>query len=242
MSSAAPVIRRLLWPSVTTAVMLALTTGLGVWQVERLRWKTELLREIDQGEAAPAVALASGPGAPAPAPFTKVKVSGVLRQDLAALYGVEVRSTLAGPVMGAYLINPLERPGADPVVVNRGWVPVDRVPTGGPVDAGIEGYVRAPERASVIGLSDDPAARRFYSLDPAAIAASLGVAHAAPFTLVALGRVPPGTYPEPALAMPRPPNNHLSYAATWFSLALILVVIFSLFVRQTLRARVEEPA
>ena len=231
---------RLVWPSVTTAAMLALTTGLGVWQVERLRWKTELLRAIDAGEAAPAVPLPAG--LQAPAPFTKVRIAGRLRQDVQGLYGVEVRSTLAGPVMGAYLLSPLERPGADPVIVNRGWVPVDRVPAGGPVDADVEGYVRAPERQSLVGLSDDPKARRFYSLDPAAIAASFGLPRAAPFTLVALGAVPPGTYPEPAAAMPRPPNNHLSYAITWFSLAVILVVIFSVFVRQTLRARIKEPA
>ena len=59
---------------------------------------------------------------------------------------------------------------------------------------------------------------------------------------MALGDVPPGAYPEPATAMPRPPNNHLSYAITWFSLSVILVVIFAVFVRQTLQARVKEPA
>jgi len=235
-------IPRLFWPSVTTAVMLTMTTGLGVWQVERLHWKTELLREIDQGEAAPAQPLPVSPQSPTPPPFTKVRASGLLRQDLQALYGVDVRDTLAGPVMGAYVLEPLERPGADPVIVNRGWVPVDRAQPGSPVDATIEGYVRAPERPGLFSLSDDAAARRFYSLDPAAIAASLGLPHAAPFTLVALGTVPRGTYPEPATEMPRPPNNHLSYAITWFSLSVILVVIFTIFVRQTLRTRVKEPA
>lgn len=235
-------IPRLFWPSLTAAVMLAMTTGLGVWQVERLRWKTELLREIDQGEAAPAQRLPASPQSPMLPPFTKVRVSGLLRQDLQALYGVDVRDTLAGPVMGAYMVEPLERPGADPVIVNRGWVPMDRVQPGSPVDATVEGYVRAPERPGLVSLSDDPAARRFYSLDPAAIAASFGLSRAAPFTLVALGSVPPGVYPEPATAMPRPPNSHLTYAITWFSLSVILVVIFTIFVRQTLRARVEEPA
>ncbi|HEY0205372.1 MAG TPA: SURF1 family protein [Acetobacteraceae bacterium] len=235
-------IPRLFWPSLTTAVMLALTTGLGVWQVERLRWKTELLREIDLGEAAPARLLPASPQSPTPPPFTKVRVSGLLRQDLQVLYGVDVRDTLAGPVMGAYMLEPLERLGADPVIVNRGWVPLDRAQPGSPVDATVEGYVRAPERPGLFSLSDDPTARRFYSLDPAAIAASLGLPHAAPFTLVALGSAPRGTYPEPATEMPRPPNNHLTYAITWFSLSVILVVIFTIFVRQTLRARVKEPA
>ena len=235
-------IPRLFWPSLTTAVMLAMTTGLGVWQVKRLRWKTELLHEIDQGEAAPAQPLPASPQSTTPPPFTKVRVSGLLRQDLQALYGVDVRDTVAGPVMGAYLLEPLERPGAGPIIINRGWVPVNQVQPGSPVDATVEGYVRAPERPGLFSLSDDPTARRFYSLDPAAVATSLSLPHAAPFTLVALGSVPHGVYPEPAAEMPRPPNNHLTYAITWFSLSVILVVIFTIFVRQTLRARVKEPA
>ena len=228
---------RLLWPGLMTAAMLSLTVSLGVWQVQRLHWKTELLRDIDQGEAAPAVPLSASPK-----PFTKVRVTGRLRQDLQALYGVEVRSAAAGPVIGAYLVEPLERPGEAPVIVNRGWVPLDQKQPGGTVDATIEGYVRAPEKPVRFGAADDPAARRFYALDPAAIAASFGLPGAAPFTLVALGSTPPGIYPEPARALPRPPNDHLSYAATWFGLAASLLVIFAIYARRALRPAVKEPA
>ena len=223
--------RRLLWPSLTTAVMLALAVGLGVWQVQRLAWKTALLAEIDRGEAAPAIPLP-----PDPRPFTKVRVSGTLRQDLAALYGVEVRATMTGQVIGAFLLNPLERPGADPIIVDRGWVPTDAPRDTVPVQATVEGYVRAPEHPVFLGAADDPAARRFYALDPAAVGASLGLPRVAPFTLVALGREPPGIFPDPAEALPRPPNNHLVYAVTWFGLAVTLIVMFGIFVRRTIKA------
>ena len=224
-------LRRLLWPGLMTVVMLALTSALGAWQLERLAWKTALLQQIDRGEAAPAVPLTGDPK-----PFTKVRVAGRLRQDLQALYGVEVRSTAAGPAMGAFLLSPLDRPGLDPVIVDRGWVPLDAPRPQGDMDAVIEGYVRAPEQPVRFGAKDDPLARRFYALDPAAIADSLGIAKAAPFTLVALGHVPPGTYPEPADTLPRPPNNHLSYAITWFGLAASLLVIFAVYARQALRS------
>ena len=220
-----------------TAAMLATTASLGVWQVQRLHWKTRLLQEIDRGEAAPAVSLP-----PDPAPFTKVRVTGRLRQDLQALYGIEVRSTTSGPEMGAYLLNPLERDGADPVIVNRGWVPLGAPRPGDTVSATVEGYVRAPEKPVRFGAADDPLARRFYALDPGPIAASLGLSHAAPFTLVALGPAVPGIYPEPATALPRPANNHLSYAITWFGLAASLLVIFAIYARRALRPPVKEPA
>ena len=219
-----------------TIAMLTLTTALGIWQVERLHWKIALLQDIDRGEAAPAVPLSA-----APQPFTKVLVTGRLRQDLQVLYGVEVRSAVEGPVLGAYLLNPLERPGADTVIVNRGWAPLTWQSPATPVDATIEGYIREPEYPVRFGAADDPAARRFYALDPAAIGASLGLPHAAPFTVVALGTTPPGTYPEPARALPRPPNSHLSYAITWFGLAASLVVIFAIYARRALRP-VKEPA
>ena len=223
--------RRLLWPGLTTAAMLALALGLGVWQVQRLAWKTALLADIDRGEAAPAIPLPADPR-----PFTKVRVTGTLRQDLAALYGIEVRTTAAGPALGAFLLNPLERPGADPVIVDRGWVPSDAPRDATPVPATVEGYIRAPESPVRFGATDDPAARRFYALDPAAIGAALGLRRVAPYTLVALGAVPPGTVPEPAQALPRPANNHFTYALTWFGLAAALLGVFGVYARRILKA------
>jgi len=210
--------------------MLALAIGLGVWQVQRLAWKTELLAAIDQGEASPAISLPADPR-----PFTRVRVEGLLRQDLAAFYGIEVRTTQAGPVLGAFLLNPLERPGADPVIVNRGWVPADAPRDTKPVPATVEGYVRPPEHPVRFGAADDPAARRFYALDPAAIGVSLGLRQVAPFTLVALGGAPRGVYPEPAQALPRPANNHFIYALTWFGLAGALLAVFGVYARRLLR-------
>jgi len=211
--------------------MLALAMGLGVWQVQRLAWKTALLADIDRGEAAPAIPLPADPR-----PFTKVRVEGILRQDLAALYGIEVRTTQAGPVLGAFLVNPLERPGSDPIIVDRGWVPTDAPRDTSPVAAAIEGYIRPPEQPVRFGAADDLAARRFYALDPVAIGASLGLRQVAPYTLVALGSVPPGTYPEPAQALPRPANNHFIYALTWFGLAGALLAVFGVYARKLLKA------
>ncbi len=223
--------RRLLWPGLMTLAMLVLAVSLGVWQVQRLAWKTNLLAEIDRGEAAAAIPLPMDPQ-----PFTKVRVEGLLRQDLAALYGVEVRTTQAGPVLGVFLLNPLERPGADPIIVDRGWVPANAPRDTTSIAATVEGYVRPPEYSVRFGAANDPAARRFYALDPVAIGASLGLPHVALFTLVALGDAPRGSYPEPAQALPRPANNHFVYALTWFGLAATVLAMFGVYARKLLKA------
>ena len=162
-----------------TVAMVALTTWLGLWQMRRLEWKTALLAEIDRGEAAAPVPLPDDP-----VPFTRVVVSGRLRPGT-ALYGADVRATPAGPAMGGQLLQVLERPGATPIVVDLGWVPEGDARPAERTE--IVGYVRPPEYPVRFGAADDPARRRFYALDPAAIGAALGVPGVAPYTIVAMG-------------------------------------------------------
>jgi surfeit locus 1 family protein len=212
--------------------MLAVLLGLGTWQVERLHWKQRILAQIATAEAAPPVPLHGEPS-----PFAKVAATGTLRNDLAAQYGVEVRDTRTGPTIGAYLIEPLERPDGPPVLVERGWVPAERSrPLNQPRGTvTVTGYVHPAEHPGWFSAADDPATRTFYTLDPAAIGAALGLPRVAPFVLVALGPTPPGLWPDPAKHLPRPPNNHLQYALTWYGLAAALAVVFMAWSRKVLR-------
>jgi len=212
--------------------MFAILIGLGTWQIYRLHWKEGILAQIARAEAAPPAPLSGDPS-----PYTKVTVTGRLRADLGASYGVDVRDTAQGPTMGTYLIQPLERPGQPPLLVDRGWVPQNRAaPIAQPQgDTTIVGFIHEPAKPGMFSATDDPATRTFYTLDPAAIGASLGLPRVAPFVLVAMGPPPPQRWPDPAQHLPQPPNNHLNYAITWYSLALSLVVMFAVWARRTLR-------
>jgi surfeit locus 1 family protein len=214
------------------AAMFAVLLGLGTWQLERRAWKEALLARIDAAEGAPAVALREPV-----TPYAKLRVSGTLRHDLAAYYGAEIRRTPAGLKMGAQLIVPLERPGAAPILIDRGWVPTDDPrPIARPAGVvTLEGYVRAAQPRSWFAASDDAAKRRFHTLDPAAIGASMGLGRVAPYVLVALGPPPAEGFPQPATRLPRPANDHLGYALTWYSLAAALAGIFTVYVRKVLR-------
>jgi surfeit locus 1 family protein len=226
-------LRRLLLPALMTATMLAVLLGLGTWQVRRLHWKEAVLAQIARAEAAPAEPLPAEPE-----PYAKVQATGHLRDDLSASYGADVRDTPTGTVLGTQLIVPLERANGDTILVDRGWVPDKRssaiaLPSG---DVTVEGYIHPGDSPGLFSAPDSPATRQFYTLDPTAIGAALRLQHVAPFVLVAMGPTPPERYPDPAKHLPRPPNNHLSYAITWYGLAAALVVIFVVWARKALTA------
>ena len=220
--------RALVGPLLMTLAMLIILIALGLWQLQRRSWKLALLADIDRAEASAPIPLPDQP-----LPFTKVRVTGHLRSDLSALYGVDVRSVPGrGNSIGAQLIQPLERSGEPPLLVDRGWIREGQADTqAGEVT--IVGYIREPASPNWFSPADDLAARHFYTLDPARIGAALGLPRVAPFTLVALGE---GGTPDPASALPRPPNDHLNYALTWFGLALSLVAVFGAYVRKVFRA------
>lgn len=226
--------RRLLWPSLLTTALLLILFGLGTWQVHRLAWKTALLAQIDEAERATPVPLTE-----TPAQFTKVSAIGTFMPDKTSLYGAEVRDIASGPAMGARMIEPMRRINGEVILIDRGWVPLSR-PT--PLDepsgvVTVSGYVRSGDRPGWFSARDDPAARRFFTLDPNAIGAAIGQPDVPPFVLVVLaahGGTPTTAehWPDPARHMPRPPNNHLSYAITWYGLALALLAVFIARVRK----------
>ncbi|MEI6160352.1 MAG: SURF1 family protein [Roseococcus sp.] len=232
---------RLILPSFLALPLLALLLGLGSWQVQRLAWKEGLLAELAAAQARPPIEAPTNP-----LPFAHVTANGRFRPGAEALLGLEVR----GPVLGGSLIAVLDRPGAPPLLVERGWVPLE----GGQItrpegEVTVTGYARFADRRSFLAARDDPAGRRFYSFDPRPIAQSLGVPEALPYALTSVVPAPPlgpsglgstpapqrGPVPDAAHGFPSPGNPHLGYAITWFGLALAWTAIFLLWASRRIR-------
>lgn len=218
--------KRLIVPAASTVVMLMVLLGLGTWQMQRRAWKAELLARIDAAELHPGIALPADPP-----DFAKVQAKGLLQTDRIARYGAEVRAD----TLGSHIIVPMVRDGADPLLIDLGWAPNQlRAPLvfpAGPID----GFVRPAEHAGSFAAKDDPGQHLFYTLDPAVIGFALGQPKVAPFTLVAIGPAVLGVFPQPVQNLPRPPDNHLQYALTWYGFAATLLIIFILYARKTLR-------
>lgn len=223
--------RRLVGMGVISVVGTALLIALGVWQVHRYEYKMAVQAEIHAAQLAPPVPLG-----PQPSPYQKVAVVGHWLDSKAAFYGDQVRNSPAGPVRGAQLIMPFRRDSGGVVLVDLGWVR-GSTPRPVPVPVGrteVSGYVRAPRKPGLFSARNDPAAGIFYTLDPEAIGAGLGLHEITPFTLVMLGPKPVAGGPVPAPALPHPPNNSLQYALTWFGLALVVVFEYIFYIRKRL--------
>jgi surfeit locus 1 family protein len=191
-----------------------------------MRWKEAILVQLAAAEHAPPVPLDTA----VPQPWTRLLATGRFDHQHEAMLGAEVRGTR----MGAQLVTPLLRDGQPPLLVLRGWVPLDRTQpiTRQDGDVTVTGYVRAGEQAGWVAAKDDPVRRLFYTFDPAAIGQAMGLSPVLPFGLVVMGDAFGSQLPVPVTSLPQPENPHLGYALTWYGLALTLVGVVIAFTRR----------
>jgi surfeit locus 1 family protein len=238
-------LRALIAPGLCALVAFGLLCGLGVWQLQRLAWKEALIARATSGAAATAVAVpaeADWPRLTAEADeYRRVQLTGTFRHDLEALcYALlsDAKGEFSGP--GYWVLTPLVSANGAIVLVNRGFVPLERAAAAtrrqGEVTGTVTvtGLLRMPERRAWFTPADDPAAHLWQVRDPAAIAKAYGLSRVAPFFVDADGALNPGGLPQGGETKLVFPNNHLAYALTWFGLALTLAAVFAAFARKQL--------
>jgi surfeit locus 1 family protein len=220
-------------------LMIAGLIGLGVWQIQRRAWKLDLIARVDQRIAAPPVA-APGPAAwsaitAAKDEYLRVRVAGQFLNDRDSF--VQALTELGD---GFWVLTPLKTDQGFIVLVNRGFVPPDRrVGARNDESAGethVTGLLRLSEPKGRFLRPNDPAQNRWYSRDVAAIAAARGLRPVAPYFIDAEAGGT-NTWPRGGLTVVTFPNNHLIYALTWFSLALMLAGVTLYNVREDRRQR-----
>ena len=227
-------LRPLLVPALFTVAMGAVLIGLGLWQLQRLAWKNAILAEIEERVDAMPEALPPQSAWVALDPddyeYRHVTFDGIFDHAKEALV---FRGTAAGP--GYFVLTPLQLLSGGIVIVNRGFVPTVRAPAATRAQGQIAGIVhvsglmRKPEPRNPFTPPDNPAKGEYFTRDPALIAAHFGLAGAAPFTVDADATPVPGGLPVGGATELAIPNNHFSYALTWFGLAIGLFGVFAVF-------------
>jgi len=248
-----PAARGLIAPAIAAAIVTAILTSLGTWQLSRLAWKTELIATMTARTKAPPIAAPSLAEARAVDPerldWTPVRLGG----RFLAHADVPVHAILGSPSgrfggPGVWVMTPLSRDDGSIVFVNRGFVPrgghdlaAYAPPPAGEVT--VTGLLRRPEPRGPYAPADDPAHRLWFVRDPAVLATAAGLeaAKVAPFTVDADASLTPAEgLPQAGETRLSYPNDHLGYAVTWYGLALACVAVFAVFARGRLQRRSAE--
>lgn len=215
----------------------AISLGLGLWQLQRRATKQALIAAIAARATAAPVALPDPSEWPRLSPldyeYRHVALEGQFAHDKEVLV---FRPTGGGATRlkepGYDVLTPVRTLSGAYVIVNRGFVPqslLDSVSLVEPAGTGvirITGLMRAPESRNLFTPSDDLARGRAFTRDPAAIATHFGLEPAAPFSIDADASADPLGWPRGGTTELRIPDNHLSYALTWFGLAATGAAVF----------------
>jgi surfeit locus 1 family protein len=236
---------RLFWPTLAALAGLAVLFGLGTWQLERKRWKEELIARITARVHADAVPLASVTAAPVDKTdleYTRVSVSGRFLHDKE-----QYRYAPSTSGQGWHVYTPLQTPEGSLVWINRGFVPdMRKIPATrlkGQVEGDVEvrGLIRLPPRPGLFAAQNDPAHNIWYWPDIAGMTAAAfrgrpDAAKVLPLVVEADAKpAPPGGLPAGGVTRLDIPNRHLEYALTWYGLAATLVGVYLAFSISRLR-------
>ncbi len=228
--------RPLFWPTLFTAPVVLLCLGLGVWQVQRLFWKEDLIAQRQAAvSAAPIVAPRSLEEARG-MEFRHVTDEGVFLHDKEIFLG----ATSEAGTQGYQVLTPLLEPAGRIVFINRGFIPTElkapaKRPTGqiaGSVH--VQGLLRLSpaEKPAWFLPNNRPDLNYWFWVDIPAMSAADKLDRIAPFYIDADATPNPGGWPKGGVTRLILPNDHLQYAITWFSLAIALMVIYFLFHRR----------
>ncbi|MBL8575713.1 MAG: SURF1 family protein [Mesorhizobium sp.] len=203
---------------------IALFVSLGVWQLQRLAWKLDLIETVETRLAAEPVD-APGPSlwpelSAANGAYRRVRISGHFTGARPALVQAV---TQLGP--GFWVVEPFQTDRGFVVLVNRGFatkLEADRLPGMLANRVTLTGLLRISEPGGAFLRSNDPAVDRWYSRDVTAIAKARGLDDVAPYFIDADASAISKAPPIGGLTVVRFRNHHLIYALTWFGLAATL--------------------
>jgi len=211
---------------------------LGTWQVNRLKWKTDLIAKCEDRLIRDPLPLPPhiDPSAIADFDYRRVTATGRFRHDQEMLIGPRLHDGHDGFLV----VTPLERPNGSTILVNRGWISKAKAPQAARAagdealprgDVVVLGMLRQPWRRNAFTPANDPANGRWYFPDVREMAAACGAEPVWVEALMNMELVEAYRREEAGIPIGRPPevnlrNNHAQYIFTWYALGLATAVMF----------------
>jgi len=211
-------------------IMVAILIGLGVWQLQRLKWKEGLIATVSAHMTAPPVSLdeAMQMGAD-DVQYRRVALAGIFDNARESY----VFTTNAGGEPAYHVLTPLVTDDGKVMMVDRGEIPAEKLSPKTRTAVGglthIVGVWRVPDAPGWFTPKPDLAKHIWYARDLLGIAAVQGVRLSTPAVIEADASPNPGGWPKGGQTVVDFPNNHLQYAITWFGLAAGLIGVYAAY-------------
>ncbi|HHI70132.1 MAG TPA: SURF1 family protein [Rhodobacteraceae bacterium] len=205
--------KRIITPLLFGLIGVAILVSLGVWQLQRLKWKTGILAQIDAKIAADPVPLPANPD-PVRDQYLPVRISGTISTD-----EIHILASVQKIGPGYRIISAFETDDGRRVLLDRGFVAIPAKDAPRPeVHAVIIGNLLWPDEITSATPKPDQKRKIWFARDIPAMAAAL---HSEPVLVVQResDEVSLVTTPFPVTSAGIP-NRHLEYVVTWFGLAL----------------------
>ncbi|MCL6229129.1 SURF1 family protein [Bartonella sp. G70] len=220
--------------SILWVFLFVIFSALGVWQLQRLKWKTNLITSANQR-----IHLT-----PIKAPpynqwpditfnkdeYRPVTITGKLLTNKNIFVTAVTQNTT-----GYWVLTPLKTTDDTVTFVNRGFIPMEarhqfeQEEKNAPLDNNqahtldqitITGLLRMSEKNGFFPRKNKPDQNLWHTRELPAMAKKLNVSPVAPYFIDAQSQtVSQENLPIPGLTVVQFHNNHLTYAITWFILA-----------------------
>lgn len=217
--------------SVLAFILFCVPFGLGVWQIQRLHWKTDLIQqiEIQQTEISYDFTVINPFQDWEALNYRKAFAAG----DFMFLRSIKIKPRTLNGKVGYHLLTPLRLKDGGVIIVNRGWVPEGVNVTEEYWNAeGIDvtGILRQSKKPNSFTPENKPKNNEWYWADLNLIAKEIGVARVAPIVLHQSAQEKTEnseiTYPIGGQLNMSLRNTHKMYAVTWFLLSFSLVIVW----------------
>lgn len=223
--------KKIFFPLLLTIVVSLLCAGLGIWQLKRLQWKESLIVKLSNVEKAPLIEVSSffyvSKKEIKDLEFQKV----ILRGHFLNQHRFLILPRYYDGKMGAHIFSPFVTQSMI-VWVNRGWVKTnDR----GKLETKIENLSGDIKIHALTRLNDE----RKNNLSHDFLYANLKELNAKSQIdandQIYFDRVGDESFFVKSVAGKQVlANRHLEYALTWFSFAILMIIIFLVYLRRIL--------
>lgn len=205
-------------------------TYLGVWQMKRLLWKNEILRQIEHAQSLPP--MDTLPQSPDGLEYRKVAFSGIFKHDKA----LHMIGRQRGNFPGYFIVTPFELINDGRIIlVNRGFSPAGKESKPEGVQT-VEGIIRPARKKRFFAPENIPEKNVWFYEDMEAMSENTGLT-LSPVIIEETGEKEGSKFPIVGDGKVHLHNNHLGYAITWFLTAIIGLIMFGFYYRKTEKNR-----